>query len=88
MKRLFIVVKNSNNPYEVDIHPNTTPRQILDHLQLDEEYDLYRQSDPTTYFSEEDIYPLVAQGEPLLAQTIFEAEEAFMNLRAFREEAI
>jgi len=82
--RAFIKVKNSNqNPYEVYIQPGTTPAQILARLNLDEDYDLYRADDPTTYFSnDDDIYPLVSQDEALLAQTIFEAEEAFMeNLR-------
>ena len=84
MKRIFIHVKNSiHQPYEVDISPGTTPSEILVSLHLEEEYDLYRLADPTTYFSEEDLYPLVTQGEQLLAQTIFEADEAFMEHRAY-----
>ena len=86
MKQLRIFVNGT--PYEVVIYPGTLPSQIIAQLQLDEEYDLYRLSDPTTYFSEEDIFPLVTQGEHLLAQTIFEAEEAFMKHRAFREGAL
>jgi hypothetical protein len=82
MKRLFIQV--DKNKYEVDIHPGTTPRMVLDRLQLDEDYDLYRSSDPTTYFSEEeDLFPLVTHEELLLAQTIFEAEEAFLRHLAY-----
>ena len=90
MKRVFIDVKNSDqSPYEVDIQPCTTPRMVLDRLQLDEDYDLYRASDPTTYFSEDDdLYPLVTHEEHLIAQTIFEAEEAFLRHLAYGEEAI
>ena len=90
MKRVFIAVKNSTqNPYEADIHNGTTPRMVLDRLQLDEDYDLYRASDPTTYFSEEDdLYPLVSNDEHLIAQTIFEAEEAFMRHIVYGEEAL
>ena len=90
MKRVFIQVKNSTqNPCEVDLHPGTTPRMVLDRLQLDEDYDLYRKSDQTTYFSElDDLFPLVTHEEHLIAQTIFEAEEAFMRHIAYGEEAI
>ena len=90
MKRVCIHVKNSTrNPYEVDIHAGTTPRMVLDQLHLDEDYDLYRKSDPTTYFSElDDLYPLVTHEEHLIAQTIFEAEETFMKHLAYGEEAI
>ena len=87
MKRLDIQVDNNN--YEVDIHPGTTPRIVLDRLHLDEDYDLYRASDPTTYFSElDDLYPLVTHEEHLIAQTIFEAEEAFLRHLAYGEEAL
>jgi hypothetical protein len=81
MKRVFIAVKSSTqNPYEVDIHPSTTPRMVLDRLHMDEDYDLYRASDPTTYFSGlEDLFPLVTHDELLLAQTIFEAEEGYIK---------
>jgi hypothetical protein len=87
VKRVFIEVKNNNqNPYEVDIHQGTTPAQIRDFLNLDEDYDLYRKSDQTTYFSElDDLFPLVTHEEHLIAQTIFEAEEAFMKHIAFGE---
>jgi hypothetical protein len=90
LKRVFIDVKNSDQtPYEVDIHAGTTSRMVLDRLHLDEDYDLYRASDPTTYFSElDDLFPLVTHEEQLLAQTIFEAEEAYMKHLAYGEEAL
>jgi hypothetical protein len=74
MKRLQIRIVGSTALQTASVRPGTSARDVLKHLQLDEEYELAFASDPTNPFPEDaDVHSLVREGERLIARLSVEA---------------
>ena len=75
MKRLLIRIEGSTHPpFKLKIRPDTTSRDVLSHLKLDEDYVLSPLSDPNKHFSpEEDLHGLLKNDEKLIARISPEA---------------
>jgi hypothetical protein len=83
MKRLRILVEGNPKPYRLQIHPSTKTSDVLAHLKLDEDYDLYLASDPKRHFtSEEVLYDHVNNDEKLIARlhVKIDVEEAWREV--------
>jgi hypothetical protein len=77
MKWLRILVEGSNRPpVTLKIRPTTTTRDVLASLNLDEDYTLYSQSDPTNHFSSsmEALYDYVKNNEKFIARAPVEID--------------
>jgi len=81
LKRLLVRIHHSTHPpYKLQILPCTKVSDVLVYLNLNEDYVIYRLSDPSKiYTPAEDLYGLIESDEKLIAKLSPEAEAKYAN---------